>query len=215
MNRKYQILIVEDQAMPAQLFEQLIKTNSEYNVVATVSCAAYALNYCVRSKVDLILMDVVTENGISGLDVSEKIKEKFKDIKIIIVTSMPECSYLARAKKIGIEGFWYKEISETSILEVIHKVLQGEIVYPLKTQVVKLGLATSDELTSRELEVLREVTAGYSNEEISKILYISLNTVRNHIAHLLEKTGFKNRVELAVRAREIGLVIKSRTENDL
>ena len=50
---------------------------------------------------------------------------------------------------------------------------------------------------------------------ISKILYISLNTVRNHIAHLLEKTGFKNRVELAVRAREIGLVIKSRTENDL
>lgn len=215
MNRKYQILIVEDQAMPAQLFEQLIKTNSEYNVVATVSCAAYALNYCFRSKVDLILMDVVTENGISGLDVSEKIKEKFKDIKIIIVTSMPECSYLARAKKIGIEGFWYKETSETSILEVIHKVLQGEIVYPLKTQVVKLGLATSDELTSRELEVLREVTAGYSNEEISKILYISLNTVRNHIAHLLEKTGFKNRVELAVRAREIGLVIKSRTENDL
>lgn len=215
MNRKYQILIVEDQAMPAQLFEQLIKNNSEYNVVATVSCAAYALNYCVRSKVDLILMDVVTENGISGLDVSEKIKEKFKDIKIIIVTSMPECSYLARAKKIGIEGFWYKETSETSILEVIHKVLQGEIVYPLKTQVVKLGLATSDELTSRELEVLREVTAGYSNEEISKILYISLNTVRNHIAHLLEKTGFKNRVELAVRAREIGLVIKSRTENDL
>lgn len=215
MNRKYQILIVEDQAMPAQLFEQLIKTNPEYNVVATVSCAAYALNYCVRSKVDLILMDVVTENGISGLDVSEKIKEKFKDIKIIIVTSMPECSFLARAKKIGIEGFWYKETSEISILEVIHKVLQGEIVYPLKTQVVKLGLATSDELTSRELEVLREVTAGYSNEEISKILYISLNTVRNHIAHLLEKTGFKNRVELAVRAREIGLVIKSRTENDL
>ena len=76
MNKKYQILIVEDQAMPAQLFEQLIKTNSEYNVVATVSCAAYALNYCVRSKVDLILMDVVTENGISGLDVSEKIKER-------------------------------------------------------------------------------------------------------------------------------------------
>ena len=215
MNKKYQILIVEDQAMPAQLFEQLIKTNSEYNVVATVSCAAYALNYCVRSKVDLILMDVVTENRISGLDVSEKIKEKFKDIKIIIVTSMAECSFLARAKKIGIEGFWYKETSETSILEVIHKVLQGEKVYPLKTQVVKLGLATSDELTDRELEVLREVTAGYSNEEISKILYISLNTVRNHIAHLLEKTGFKNRVELAVRAREIGLVIKSRTENDL
>ena len=213
--KKYSVLLVEDQQMPKALFSHYIESSKDFQLEMAIENASVADIVCYSKPIDLILMDVVTENGESGLEAAKLIKSKFPKIKIIIVTSMPECSYIRRAKEIGVEGFWYKETSETSILEVIHRVLQGEIVYPLKTQVVKLGLATSDELTSRELEVLREVTAGYSNEEISKILYISLNTVRNHIAHLLEKTGFKNRVELAVRAREIGLVIKSRTENDL
>lgn len=66
-------------------------------------------------------MDVVTENGESGLNAAEVIKKKFPQIKIIIVTSMPEYSYIKRAKQIGVEGFWYKETNEEAILKVMEK----------------------------------------------------------------------------------------------
>ena len=78
-----------------------------------------------------------------------------------------------------------------------------------------MGLADSGEFTARELEVLREMTGGFTNAEIAETLGISANAVRNHIMHMLEKTGFSSRTELAVRARETGLVIRERGEEDL
>ena len=214
MKRKWNVLVVEDQAMPAELFKQWIQASADFNWVKTIRSAALAEFYCLSSPVDMVLMDIVTLEGASGLDAAMRIKQKKKDIKIILVTSMPECSYLERAKKMGIEGFWYKEISQESILSVMEKVASGEIVYPSSSPSVKLGLALSEEFTKRELEILRLITGGYSNQEIAEKCNISLNTVRNHVANMLLKSGFRNRIELAVRAREAGLVIMDRGEED-
>lgn len=128
---------------------------------------------------------------------------------------MPECSYVERAKKIGVEGFWYKDFSVEPILTLVQRVLNGERVYPDEVPEVSLGLATSGELTARELEILREMTGGFTNTEIAEKLGISEKRVRNHVANMLEKTGFRNRTELAVRARESGLTILDRTEDDV
>lgn len=214
MKRKWNVLVVEDQAMPAELFKQWIQASADFNWVKTIRSAALAEFYCLSSPVDMVLMDIVTLEGASGLDAAMRIKQKKKDIKIILVTSMPECSYLERAKKMGIEGFWYKEISQESILSVMEKVASGEIVYPSSSPSVKLCLALSEEFTKRELEILRLITGGYSNQEIAEKCNISLNTVRNHVANMLLKSGFRNRIELAVRAREAGLVIMERGEED-
>ena len=214
MKRKWNVLVVEDQAMPAELFRQWIQSSTDFNWVKTIRSAALAEVYCLSSPVDMVLMDIVTLEGASGLDAAMRIKQKKKDIKIILVTSMPECSYLERAKQMGIEGFWYKEISQESILSVMEKVASGEIVYPSSSPSVKLGLALSAEFTKRELEILRLITGGYSNQEIAEKCNISLNTVRNHVANMLLKSGFRNRIELAVRAREAGLVIMERGEED-
>ena len=138
-----------------------------------------------------------------------------KKVKIIIVTSMPECSYVERAKKIGVEGFWYKDFSPEPILTIIERVLSGESVYPDDMPEIQLGLAKSGELTARELEILREMTGGFTNAEIAEKLGISEKRVRNHVANMLEKTGFRSRTELAVRAREAGIVILDRTEDDI
>ena len=80
---------------------------------------------------------------------------------------------------------------------------------------IQLGLAKSGELTARELEILREMTGGFTNAEIAEKLGISEKRVRNHVANMLEKTGFRSRTELAVRAREAGIVILDRTEDDI
>ena len=165
--------------------------------------------------VDLILMDVVTENGESGLVAAEKIKKKFPNIKIIIVTSMPECSYIKRAKKIGVEGFWYKEINEQPILSIMEKVINGEIVYPEQLQPVKVGLALSNEFTEKELIILRLILGGYSNVEIAQKLGVSPGVIKNHVANMLLKTGFRSRTQLAVRARETGLVILDKTDDEI
>lgn len=215
MKDRINVMIVEDQAMPRQLFEAIIKTQPEFNLEVSIDNAAIADICCARHGIDLVLMDVVTKNGASGLAAAEKIKAQNRKVKIIIVTSMPECSYVERAKKIGVEGFWYKDFSVEPILTLVQRVLNGERVYPDEVPEVSLGLATSGELTARELEILREMTGGFTNTEIAEKLGISEKRVRNHVANMLEKTGFRNRTELAVRARESGLTILDRTEDDV
>lgn len=215
MNDKINVMIVEDQAMPRQLFETIVKNDEKLNLVVSIDNAEIADICCKRQAIDLVLMDVVTKNGASGLVAAEKIKNENKKIKIIIVTSMPEYSFIKRAKKIGVEGFWYKDFSKEPILSLINKVLAGDIVYPEEKPNVLLGLANSNEFTEREFEILREVTGGFTNVEIAKKFGISEKRVRNHVANMLEKTGFRSRTELAVRAREAGIVILDRNENDV
>ena len=112
------------------------------------------------------------------------------------------------------EGFWYKEISAEPILTLMDRVSNGEIVYPDSSPQITIGLAKSSEFTDRELEVLREMTGGYNNNEIAERLYMSVSAVKRHIESMLSKTRLKNRIELAVRARESGLVILDRKDDD-
>jgi len=212
---KYSVMIVEDQQMPKTLFSHFIENSDKFYLQIAIENASVADIVCAHSQIDLILMDVITENGESGLTAAEKIKQKYPKIKIIIVTSMPECSYIKRARKIGVEGFWYKEVNDKPILTVMERVMNGEIVYPSKTQSVKLGLAESSEFTEKELEILRLMTGGYSNIEIAEKLGVSAGVIKNHIADMFDKTGFRSRTQLAVRARESGLVILDKSEYDI
>ena len=148
------------------------------------------------------------QDGSNGLEAAEKIKKLKPDLKIIAVTSMPEISWMDKAREIGIESFWYKEVSKETILEIIERTLAGESVYPSETPEVALGMVKSTELTPREIQVLRLLTTGVGNDEIAETLNISLNTVKTHIQHLLDKTGFANRTQLAIQARVTGFVIE-------
>lgn len=214
-NGKYSVMIVEDQQMPKTLFSHYINSSKNFYLQIAIENASIADIVCTKMPVDLILMDVVTENGESGLVAAEKIKKKFPNIKIIIVTSMPECSYIKRAKKIGVEGFWYKEINEQPILSIMEKVINGEIVYPEQLQPVKVGLALSNEFTEKELIILRLILGGYSNVEIAQKLGVSAGVIKNHVANMLLKTGFRSRTQLAVRARETGLVILDKADDEI
>ncbi|MBQ5994229.1 MAG: response regulator transcription factor [Clostridia bacterium] len=204
----YSVLLVEDQAMPRELFEIYINSSENFKLLLSVTNASAAKSVCENNKVDLILMDVMTELGHSGLDAAEEIKKEFPDIKIIIVTSMPEYSWLSRARKIGVDSFWYKDGQKNSILEVMERTMSGEHIYPDETPVVRIGNATNHEFTERELDILKELTTGDTNAAIAERLNVSVATVKSHIQHLMEKTGFKTRTELVSEARSRGIVIK-------
>ncbi|WP_297392808.1 response regulator transcription factor [uncultured Peptoniphilus sp.] len=203
----YKIMIVDDQFVSREMFKLYISQCPDYEVVYCVDTAMFADTYVLNTKLDLVIMDILMQDGSNGLDAAEKIKKLRPELKIIAVTSMPEVSWMDRAKGIGIESFWYKEVSEKTILEIIERTLNGESIYPIKTPEVKLGMTKSTDLTPREIQVLRLLTTGVENDEIADSLGISLNTVKTHIQHLLDKTGFASRTQLAIQARITGFVI--------
>ena len=180
----------------------------------SIENAGMAEIYCMKHPIDLIIMDVLTAGGENGLDAAETIKKNYPHIKIIIVTSMPEFSYLDRARKIGVDSFWYKEDKRETILDIMDRTVAGENVYPDKAPELMLGNASSYDFTPTELEVLRELTSGDTNPEIARRMHLSAETVKKHIQHMLEKTGFKSRTMLAVEARESGLVIRNKQKED-
>lgn len=204
----YRVLIVEDQRMPRQLFEIFIRDCERYTLSGSISNADSALRFCQSQRIDLILMDVMTELGANGLDASKAIKQAFPEIRIIIVTGMPEAAWLGRAKEIGVESFWYKETDSETILSVMDRTMAGERVYPEDTPVVSIGMAENHDFTKREIDVLRELLTGDSNTEIAKRLGISSDTVKFHVKSMLQKTGFHTRTELATQARSLGIVIQ-------
>ena len=207
---KTRVMIVDDQFVSRKLFEMYVESAENYEMVYAVETAAFADAYVLKTPVDLVLMDILMADGSNGLDAAERIKKNQPSIKIIAVTSIPEASWLKRAREIGIESFWYKEASRETILEVMNRTMAGESVYPEEAPKVCLGLASSEEFTGRELEVLRIMTTGASNAAIAKKLNISENTVKNHIRHMMEKTGCESRTALAIEARVSGMVISTK-----
>jgi two-component system vancomycin resistance associated response regulator VraR len=201
------VMIVEDDPMASKLLEIFVKESDRYSVAHTIDNASMAEMYCFKNPIDLILMDVCTAMNANGLDAAAKIKKSFPHIKVIIMTSQPECSFIDRARSIGVDSFWYKESTAEKVIEVMDRTMNGESVYPDTTPTLQLGNAKSSEFSPKELEVLRELISGESDAVIADKLHMSLRTVKAHIQTMRDKTGFRNRTELAVRARECGLVI--------
>ena len=202
------VMVVEDDPMARKLFEIILAGSGRYDLTTSIESASLAEFYCMTSDIDLILMDVCTALHASGLDAASKIKKKYPEIRIIIVTSQPECDFIDRARSSGVDSFWYKDPSEDILLEVMDRTMAGESIYPDTTPILDLGLAKSIEFTARELEVLRELTSGDTDDVIAERLNLSTHTVKKHIKSMFQKTGFTTRTQLAVMARDSGLVIR-------
>lgn len=203
----YRVVIAEDFRMIREIFENAVQQEEGFELEASFPTAAQAVKYLEKNNADLVLMDVLIPGSMSGLDAAAIIKESKPKTRIIIVTSMPELTYEKRARELGVEGFWQKEVQEQPIQEIMKRVMAGEHVYPTEQLQVNIGNTSSTEFTDREVEILRELVSGASNKEIAEKLCIDASTVKMHISNMLSKTGFHSRLELAVKARHFGLAI--------
>lgn len=204
---KYKVMLVEDDPLARQLIEMFIEKSENYALETAIESASMAEVYLFKNKCDLILMDVCTAMNSNGLDSAKKIKKNYPSVKIIIITSQPEYSYLSRAKEIGVDSFWYKTLITEEFISLLDKTMEGENIYPDNTPTLAVGNALSVDFTDRELEVLRLILAGERDADIAKQLCITLRTVKAHVQNMKEKTGARNRTELAVMVRDAGLVI--------
>ncbi len=191
------VLIVEDQRMTRESMESYIRQSGQFRLVDSIANAGLAELCCARQSVDLVLMDVCTENDESGFEATRKIKSRFPATKVIIVTSMLDCGYLTRAREVGADSIWFKDVSRDELMSVVERTMNGESVYPDKTPEVRLGNATSYEFSEAELRVLRLLVEGMTYRQMADTLGVTVDTVKAHISSMLSKTGFSSKTKLA------------------
>ena len=207
MHEKARVVVVDDQYVSRSFFEIQVQMSKRYELAASLCGAEQAIAFCASHPVDLVIMDVMMKYGLDGLTCAKTIHLNNPGVKIILTTSTAEARWITEAREAGIESFWFKEYSDIPLTEVMDRTMNGESVYPDVPPNPGFGDAEKTDLSERELEVLRELTRNLTNEEIAEKLHISPHTVKRHIENMLTKTGYKNRIDLAVNAKALGLVV--------
>ena len=202
------VMIVEDQTMIRSLLESYFRAEDGYRITASIPGAKQAVEVCRTSSVDLILMDVQTENRENGLTAVRQIKAIQPKSKIIVVTSLIDCAVLDEAKRAGADSLWYKDGDEGTLMHVVRRTMAGEHIFPDAPPSVEIGTAMSAEFTKGEMKVLRCLVRGLSYNEIAKELGIEPSTVKFHVINMLQKTGLENKLQPAIAASEAKPVVE-------
>jgi len=215
------ILIVEDHILLREGLVSLLKPQPNFEIVGEAGSVAEAIRLCRLHKPDLVLMDYGLPDG-TGLEATRLILAENPQINIVFLTVHEADDELFAAIRSGAKGYLLKNIPVAKMIEAIRGMARGEA--PISREMAGRVLAefarerppaggqpqAETPLTARELEVLAEVVRGLSNAEISRRLFISVNTVKNHIHSMLHKLGLKNRHELANYGRGQGIDFTSR-----
>lgn len=133
------VLIVEDQRMMRETMEYYIRQSENYCLAASVANASYAEECCAGSPIDLILMDICTEDNASGFAATEKIKARFPHVKVLIVTSLLDYDCIKTARKVGADSIWFKDASREELMAVVDRTVNGESVFPDRMPEVSVG----------------------------------------------------------------------------
>ncbi|MGN0527717.1 MAG: response regulator transcription factor [Eubacterium sp.] len=208
------VLVVDDQRIAREYMERIVNDAQDYNLVGSISDADFAVLVCQRQAVDLILMDVCTKGDRDGIDVASQLKKEHKGLKIIIVTSMVEESFLKRAHEANVDSFWYKDSSPEALIEVMDRTVAGEHLFPGETPLVEFVTGTSEELTEAQIKVLRLVCEGLEYREIAEKLHCSVNNVKYHITQILQITGYSSKTQLAVAVTNKRFIIPELPESN-
>lgn len=195
------IMILEPSAFSMKLLEyEFVKAKKKYKILYKLRTLKNIQEKPELSKVDIVLIDACLDEGSGGIDVAIQIKKRAPNIKVIIMSSVPEHSFLKKAKSCGCDGFWYKEDEESEIVSIVDRVMLGEKVFIGYKKTIHIGQANLNELTEAELVVLRSFARGYTYADVAKDCCVSENTVRYHVKNLTSKTGLHNMASIALEA---------------
>ncbi len=200
------VMIVEDQPMIRSLLESYFPVEDRHQIVASIPGAKQAVEICRVTPVDLILMDVQTQNRENGLTAVRKIKAVHPQIKIIVVTSLIDSAVLEKAKSAGADSLWYKDSAENRLMEIVRQTMAGERIFPDAPPPVRIGMAKSTEFTKTELKVLRYLLRGMSYPRIASEMGIEVSTIKFHVTNMLQKTGLENKLQLALAVSEVKMI---------
>jgi DNA-binding NarL/FixJ family response regulator len=211
------VLIADDQSLVRAGFRLVLENHDDLEVVGEASNGREAIHSAARLDPDVVLMDIRMPE-LDGIAATQAITERH-DARVLVLTTYDLDEYVYDALQAGASGFLLKDTPPAQLADGIRAVAAGEaLLAPTVTrrlieEFARLGATRRatppelDELTPRELDVLKLLARGMSNAEIAAALVLGDTTVKTHVAHVLQKLGVRDRVQAVVLAYESGLVV--------
>ena len=206
------ILVVDDHAVVRSGLRRVLEAEADFDVVAEAGDLREAVFEARAHKPDVILMDVVMPGG-SGIEATPAVLKEAQEAKVLMLSMQDDPQYVREAFAAGASGYVLKEAADAEVVDAVREVANGgRYVHPalgarlIQAEAQERAEAESDPLSDREREVLRLLALGHTNQEISKMLYLSVRTVETHRAHIMQKLRLTTRAELVRYALEHGLL---------
>ncbi len=212
MTDKIRVLIADDHAVVRQGLTAFLALQDDVEIVGEASDGEVAAAAATRLRPDIVLMDLVMPR-VDGIEAIRRIRAASPSTNVIVLTSFADDSRILAAIRAGAAGYLMKDVSPQDLAKAIRMVRSGEpILHPSVARKLMDELAresepaTHDQLTERELDVLRLVAKGRSNKEIAQDLVLSEKTVKTHVSNILQKLHLSDRTQAALYAVRRGLV---------
>lgn len=216
------IVIADDQELIRQSLKVVLSVNEDIEVVDAVSNGEEAVRSVAKYRPDVVLMDIRMP-GIGGVESTARIKSRYPNTKVIVLTTFDDDEYIFGALKNGASGYLLKGSSLSELSEAIHIAYHGgAMINPniaskaiaifshmaKNSAGIQVDARGADQISRSEWQVIRTVGQGMSNREIAKELCLSEGTVRNSISNILSKLNLRDRTQLAIWAVQTGAVNK-------
>jgi len=214
---KTNILIVEDHELTRFGLKTAFDGVDYVGEIYEAESAEKALEIFAENPIDVVIMDLGLPN-MNGIEATKQIRSTNKDAKIVILTSHNDEKEVLNSLRAGANAYCSKEINPKRLIEVVHSVADGAAWFDPSIAHIVLKASTSSrcfdtetsakdyDLTSREKQILKLMTEGYSNLEIAQFLVISINTTKAHVASILQKLEVDDRLQAALKALKNNIV---------
>ncbi len=206
------VLVVDDHAVVRTGLRLLLDAEDDIEVVGEAGTARDAVFEARATKPDVVLMDVVMPGG-SGIEATPQLLHEEPDAKVLVLSMQDDPSYVRQAFAAGAAGYVLKEAADAEVVAAVREVAAGgRYVNPglgarlVAAEADERARAEADPLSDREREVLRLLALGHTNQEIAKMLYISVRTAETHRAHIMQKLHLSSRADLVRYALANGLL---------
>lgn len=206
------VLIVDDHEVVRLGLTTILKSRPNYQIVGEAKDALQCLQLVKKEPPDVIIMDIRLPD-MNGIEACREVLRDFPMIKVLMLTSYADEEAATASILAGAKGFILKQAGSSALIDAIEKVYSGcSLIDPLVKDYVVEQLSKEmiqdEQLSEREIEVLREIAKGHTNKEIALTLSISEKTVRNYVSKILAKLNFSHRTQAAVYAVKKEIIIK-------
>jgi DNA-binding NarL/FixJ family response regulator len=202
---KIRVLSVDDHPLLSEGIATIINSQQDMVLVSQATNGSEAIQHFRDHRPDVTLMDLRLPD-LSGIDAMIAIRNEFPDARIVMLTTFEGDVEIQRALQAGARGYLLKNMPPNEILDVIRQVHAGKKRVPAEVAAQLAEHMSDEDLTPREVEVLRKVAGGNRNKDIASLLFISEETVKVHIKHIMDKLGAKDRTQAIAIAVRRGIM---------
>jgi DNA-binding NarL/FixJ family response regulator len=211
------ILLADDQRLMCDGLKSVLEMDEAFTVVGVAYDGNDAIDLAAKLDPDLVLLDIRMP-GMDGVEAVLKLKQKFENLKVVMLTTFNDEDYIMEAMANGADGYLLKDMDAMDLLNAVRNTMNGQMVMPATVaENLKRGLVKIKErkdaqdrlktvgFTGREIEIAKLLADGFSNSQIATALYLSNGTVRNYISGIYEKLGSADKAGAIVKLKDMGL----------